>query len=364
VASFNRRTYEDEPLRYTSKTADATLVYVLEQDAEGDAVPTLDEVEAKKKELLGYTKFPPSSGVTPDDARLVRIPPMAHPEAPNLFVSSLSVMPVRDTPAFLEADADPDEWLEAPSLPKTVLWDSYVFTITFQTRPYAIIRDESIVKTAGTWYGKDNDDPIDYHYYPEWYRYTEFIPGTREDVAKAKRGKRQYVTSEGPPPAPTKIHGREYPGLVTMPLPNSTLTVIWYEVPLRYVFSSSSYLEKYRYHINQNTWEDYPPGALLFKGYTIQPYTPPFADLDPAWATDVFAAQKMCDIKMEFLVTDRPLSLAPTTPPPLKNYIMGGWNLEPEFGTRKFYYVQDDLTKVPNFFSVDFPLLFQDPDVS
>jgi hypothetical protein len=43
---------------------------------------------------------------------------------------------------------------------------------------------------------------------------------------------------------------------------------------------------------------------------------------------------------------------------------MGGWNLEPDPATRRFYYVSTKTGGVPNFFSIPFELLFQDPDAT
>jgi hypothetical protein len=157
-----------------------------------------------------------------------------------------------------------------------------------------------------------------------------------------------------------------------MPLPNETIKIIWYRVPYRYVKSANSYLNRFRFRVNQKAWENYGPGELLYAGYTPRRFSPPIVGLDPAWESGVFSTEKLCDITLEFIRTSREAETIPsTTLPPYsdtnRSWVMAGHNLLPHFRDRKFYYASvnnaDPTKQFPMFLSFPLELLFVDPDV-
>jgi len=361
MASLNRRTYGGEGSdKLTAESAACSEVYCLEADADSTDPPTALDVRETVQYFLGDTAFESFDG------QIQRTLPLAHPIYPNMVADSVNVVPVGGDKFSWEV-TDPDETLEAPP-PKTyVLWEAYEFTVNYSPVPYALIRDENIQRTEGQWTDTDGT-PKSYFYWTEWWRYTDQEVKSRDEIIKAKYGKMKYRSASGNVNAP-------YTSLAMMPLPNDSLFVTWYRVPYRYVKSTNSYLRRFRYRVNQFTWEGYNPGELLFKGYTPRRFAPPLAGADPAWeSTSIASTEKLCDIVLEFIVTRRTgTDLPAMTNPPYSNvngnWILAGHNLMPYFRDRKFYYVScepkapDSSKEFPHWTSFPVELLFTDPDV-
>jgi hypothetical protein len=357
VASFNRRTYGGEGQeQFTIESADAQEVYFLEADEDDAVPPTWDELQDKIKEVLGTTAFEPQAG------QLSRTPPMAHPVYPNLTAYRVRVRPVAgDT--FSAEEFDDANFLEAPPPDTYPLWDSYEFTIDFAPRPYAIVKDESIMRQRDTW-TDETGAKLRYSFFPEWVRYTDAEILPRDDILKAKYGEMVFRA-----PGAT-VDKTPYVGIPFFPLPNDTLKLTWVAVPYRYITSPFSYIRRFRYCINQKAWEGWEPGSILYKGYSARRYSPPLAGLDPNWSVGVISTEKLCDITFEFIVTRRTVTNPPASVAN-DNWVVGGHNCLPRIQDRKFYYVSsrdrdspDDQTKwFPQYKSFAIELLFQDPDV-
>jgi hypothetical protein len=351
VASFNRDTDYEEDMADTAKSVTAKLVYRLEPDDDDPAPITADDLEAKRKELYGWTEY------NVGDGSLNRVPPMAHPERQNLFVTGVGIRPIMNEPEATRGPSDPADLLEAPALPVSVVWQSYRFELTFGNLPYAVLPNAKIQPAqTGTYYDEDGT-LVNYDYFPEWLRYVDerFMP--RNEILKWKYGEVIFRSTTSPP------NGRKYPGLARMPMPNDDLLLIWCQVPRRYITSANSFLRKYKNRVNQTAFLGYPPGALLYETFTIDQYTAPWQQVDPTWGTGIQAAAKFVDVGLKIAVTLRDAT-SPPAAPANQNYIMGGWNLEPDPGTKRFYYVSTKSGSVPNFFSIPFELLFQDPDAT
>lgn len=369
MATFKQRTYDaPDELEATTESGTKTELWRLEADSDSPALPTLADVHDKIEEILGSTGFPVST-VRPGG--IDRVLPRACASYQNMYAYNVKVAPVRDTDSYEVKVADPLELLEAPPLPHYVQWNAWDFTIKFAPRPYALVSDNSIGPIA---YAAYADDGTTYGaaYYPEWLRYTDIrVEPRSDDLLKAKAAKMAFMTGDGSPP-----NGRFYQGLATMPLGLDNVFVDWYAVPYRYVRSAASLLRRFKYRVNQDEWEGYQPGELLYKGFSVKRYSPPMAETDPDWGGEfstVFSSEKLCNITLEMVscagrVTTNPpayVDLGGTVPN--RNWIIGGHNALPNFRDRLFYYTPvvdaDPALRFPSYLSVPFHRLFQDPDV-
>jgi len=360
MASLNRRTYGGEGGdKMTAESAFCTEVYRLEDDDDSPDAPTAADVRATVQYFLGDTAFESFDG------QIQRTLPLAHPVYPNLVADSVNIAPVQGDD-FVAEVTDPDDVLEAQPPAKRIIWHSYEFTVNFAPVPYAMVRDERILKTESAWY--DFSGVLQpFFYVNEWVRYTDLEVRPREEFIKAKQGQMKFRTAANKPNAP-------YPGVSSMPLPNDSIMLTWYRVPYRYVKSANSYLRRYRFCVNQFAWEGFDAGELLYKGFTVRRYSPPIVGLDEKWDVGVTSTEKLCDITIEFIATDRAATDPPaTTDPPYsdtnRNWVMNGFNLAPYWRNRKYYYVSmvakppDFPDEVPMFRSFPVEILFTDPDV-
>lgn len=340
---------------FTEDSAQAELSYMLEADAEDPIPPTLDDVRNKIKELTGYTN-PQSIGGLIDRAL-----PMAHPIYQNLVVTNCRVTPVQYEPLFDVEEADPDGVMEAVPLPDAIRWYSWRFDLTFGPRPYPMFGNSFVIEDDGQW--TDPDGVIQpYTYFNEWDRYTTWTRVPKEEYVKARIGSVKFRRQGGAAP-----DGKPYSDFPRLLLPDDVLIVKWWRVPYRYIRSAESYLIRFRNHVNQFAWEDFPPGCVLYRGFKETRVNPPFAELDPDWGgLGVFATNPLCDIELEFWTTSRRTTDAPT--PANANFIAGGFNAFPSYyHQNKFFYASSDnavaASQTPFFRSFPLEILFTDPDL-
>jgi hypothetical protein len=334
------------------ESASASEIYFLEADADDTLDPDMDEVHNKILEILGTTRTDVGVG------RLERGMPHAHPEYPNMMAHSVKVSGVPDD-LFTRTEIDPADMRESPpTRPDYPLWQSYEFQINYSPRPFAVITDEILDLEIGEaeWVDEDNVHHP-FTFWPEWLRFTntEYLP--RNDILKCKWGEMKFVA-----PGEVPVDGTPYVATHYLPLPNDTLRMTWYQVPYRYITSSNSYIRRFRNRINQFDWYGYPPGSLLYAGYTVKFYSPPLAGIDPNWGgAGVTSTAKLCDVTFEFILTRRTIAVA--VPAPANgNHIALGHNLLPRIQNRKYYYVVSSPGLVPSYLSYPAESLFLDPD--
>jgi len=335
-------------------------------------MPTLDQVQDTIKELLGftYTGADASGPGGPGAGGLERFLPAAHPIFQNFVVSNVRVEPVRDEARFTVEVPDPDDLLEAKPLSPAIAWGSWKFDVTFMPRPYPMISDLIMGWKTDDWYD-DTGALKAIQYVEEWKRFCVFQTAPREEYARAKLGDAmRFVTGSGAKPGgPDVFSGNPYPAIVNVLLPDDVLTVSWYNVPSRFVESVNSNLRKHRNRVNQKTWMGYDPGTVLYRSFKETRYASPFPKLDPNWGgAGVFATQRLTNLDLEFWVTRRTSPDLPATNPATENlnFVKAGWNLFPWFKDRNFYYAvsanADPMKCYPMFRSVNFGLIFRDPD--
>jgi len=156
-------------------------------------------------------------------------------------------------------------------------------------------------------------------------------------------------------------------------------------VPYRYVTSSNSYIaggpnRNWRGRVNQNPWWNWPAGSLLYMGYEVKKYSPPFNDIGtyPSYLPingslsnvgSIIGYERLCDIELTFLLTQRYMSGSLGASITNGNYVAAGHNLLMNLADGKFYYAtRPDLTGTnsvqnpPAWFSFPAEVLFTDPD--
>lgn len=256
---------------------------------------------------------------------------------------------------------------QVESMPGYANYENWQLDIKFAQRPYAILEDDDVEINTLSWFPPppDADLPVSLTYAKEWIRYTSFDLFPQNDNVSGVQGQSLFQTQSTAEP-----HGKQFQGMPRIFLPNQVVTFSWYQVPLRYILSPNSYLEKYKGRINQFAWYEYgsghmfSAGSLLYMGWKPKIYSSPVAQL-MNWQTGDLTTWKYADIELYFLVTKRTGVDVPTTTA-RANYLAKGHNLNPYFPTRLFYYTVYNsalnANQAPYWFSVPFEILWTDPD--
>jgi hypothetical protein len=343
------------------------MTFYLEADEDDPIDPTLDEVKDAALECIGWTNTVPTAGA------LERHLPLCHPIYPNLVAYNVRITPVEDQADFEVTEADPVGERGAPPIhPDQVNWRIWRFDVSFAPRPYRIIADALLSRQDDEWYDEDGN-LTSFSHWQEHYRYCDYLFTPRAEYMKARAGQFKFRTAGGG--APNNVPYTDFPRVL---LPDDVLTIRWHMVPQRYILSSNSYLRRFRNYINQKEFSlgysaspPYPVGSMLYLGYKDRPYTHPFAVLDEDWGgPDVYSAEKLVDIDLEFLITRREVTDPPVPSNP--NWLSQGWNAfaNMRYGVASsgggFYYVSADgagaSEEYPFFLSAPLELLFVDPD--
>ena len=307
------------------------------------------------------------------DGRLSRTLPLANPMFPYQYVSTINT--IRGIGSYQLVEADPD--LETTTLPKVALYETYLYTVEFTPRPYALLEDIDIDVITDGYYDADGNIHS-YTYATEYYRYTVIDVMSKEEAITATQGMMVFRTQSGtqpgngpngnPPPAQFGAQPRIF-------MPNQILKILWMQVPYRYITSPNSWISTLVGTINQLKILDYLPGQLLFIGYTPKPYTPPVPDLvvNEFGAGTGYSTERLMDIELLFSLTSRVVTDAPVGLPN-KNTVAAFQNAFPWFGLqagqkgRKFYFGSlaghdnDPSFWAPVFSSMPHSVLFTDPD--
>ena len=354
-------------------------------------------------DILGTTAYA-SSG----NGKLNRTPPVADPVYPWLYAFSIQAI-VGKGGQFVVTDPAYDN-LQIQAIAQFALFPAYVFMIEFRPRPYAILLDEDITQyTAGSTYASvyyptlDNgtstfcfaqgnstyalsSPQTNWFFVDEWNRYTDFDLQSTENYVSSQVGSGKFVTSgimarQGLPDA-NNAQPMIAPRIF---LPDEVLELIWYQVPLRLITSPASYLRRWRGRVNQNalSWPSgvYTPGSVLYVNFKQKKYQPPVPNQvqnqfgDPT----TFSTEKLCDITMRFLLTNRYVPDIPATAPANRNCVLGavdpntglwngGHNALPWLTDRQFHFSvgnvaagSSTMSYVP-FQSAPLELLFTDCD--
>src|SRR5262245_5541547 len=288
----------------------------------------VEALEEAIEALLG------STGLDPTDGRLVRVPPMAHPQFPWLVCNNIQNIQGLGEVEFVDGAAD----LEVPAIPTFGRYPQYRLTTEWGPRPYPILQDSSIGLFSDVWYDEDDvDQPIEYA--NEWERYTDIEVLPIDAYVEGRQGQMCFRPAEGQMPGTATGTRQGYGAAPRMYLPDSVVKIRWSQVPYRYISSPQSYLRLYKATVNQMTFNcqrfSWGPGELLYQGYATTRFTPALPDKD-IWAPGLYSTEKLADIELTFLETKR--KGQPSITPANRNWIAAGHNVLPWLPKRKFWY--------------------------
>ncbi len=322
-----------------------------------------------------------TTGTRPTDGRIQRKLPVRHPLYQWLFADSVSYQGVGSQYATVTPSAGPGSAI----IPQVPVFETYKVRVQYGPRHYNCWQDKDISVFDSVFYDKAGG-ALNFRYATEWYRFTSFEHYPTNNFLQAQQG--QMVFRAAGPGGAVAPNGTVFQDAPKLYMPDSVLKVRWYQVPYRYLTSKNSFLVRFVGHINQNrfgypakgnTLEPYAPGSLLYHGATpLQVYTPPVPDEGILAFNfgDGFKKSKLCDLELTFSYTARKLGTSTANVPDFssvnRNWIVGGWNLQAWFTTRKFYYVSSFDPAAPNdqskwfppYNSFPFELLFTDPDIA
>jgi hypothetical protein len=339
-------------------------------------------VQYAVQDILGYT-YPFATnkpGQSPANQSMSRLIPTTHPKFPYMYASKIaSFVGQGVSRAIRQTGSAPSN----PSIGYRPIADyevylgenAYEVGVEFTSRPYPILQDGSFSPALnGQWFTK-NGSQNNFTYSPEWVRYVDYDFFPQENTIQGQTGQLNLVISgntDGFVP---------FTSPPWMWLPDQILKVRWFQVPWRYITSTNSYIaggpnRNWRGRINQNAWWNWPAGSLLYLGYNVTKYTPPTNDIqslptgDPNFASSINYA-RLCDIELNFLLTNRYQSGSLGATITNKNYVAAGHNLLPNLADNNFYYAVRSVTTPPQTVQtapawLSFPLeaLFSDPDVA
>lgn len=321
---------------------------------------------------------------------LQRTLPYSHPLLPFWYARNISSIKGVGgggvQPQISEDTTDLPITQEVPAIPSTTdgksywgLYPEYQYIIDFGPFPYAVVSDGVVQSNVSIGAAYDDVGTIySFGYAPEWIRYTNWIPDPRFESISYQYGVMKFRVNGNPSP---NANNQPFGGFPKVFLPNQLIKFYWYQVPMRYIISAYSYLNRFVGRINQNNWYNWSQGTLLYLGYKPGVYTPPVPKAQPVYqrdaadnliATNAFSTEKLVDLEMSFLWTTRTSLDAPNSNSLInKNFIALGHNLLPWFSDRKFHYASTDdgnlpytATQFPSWLSVPFELLFTDPDTT
>ncbi len=236
-----------------------------------------------------------------------------------------------------------DDTLEVPSVDEFPEYPGWFVDVEFKQRGFPVLQDTSISQlyapstapsTPGIYYPTDDNgtqQPQSFYYCNEWARFTDWDFEDTDDYLTAQQGQVAFC-SDG---SVAGINNTQFAGSTRIYLPNQIYYLNWRMVPVRLLTSPSSFFKRWKGRVNQN-WlyfpgGTFPPGSLMFLGQKHKLYTPPVQGLvqNPynGGATNTFTVNKLCDIQMRFLKTDRyvpdPPTLSTIITNPSRNIVVG-----------------------------------------
>jgi len=332
-------------------------------------------------DVLGYTNPTGNGG----SQALNRLLPVTHPKCPYLYGNRITSLigkgsgnAVRVSPVQPSNPA-----IGANPIAQFFQYQQYEIGVDFASRPYPILTNAAFSAIqSGSWAKKDGTTET-FTYATEWSRYTDYDYFPQDNTIQGQQGNMSLVTTG------TATDSVPFTSPPWMWLPDQILKVKWYQVPYRFITSSNSYIaggpnRNWRGRVNQNAWWNWPAGSLLYMGYSVHKYTPPFNDVDtyPTYTSvgdgamtvlgDLVNYSRLCDIELTFLYTNRYRSGSLGGTITNGNYIPQGHNLLPNLGDNKFYYAvrnpkgatTGDRNNPPAWYSFPVEALFSDPDAA
>ncbi len=396
VQFVNRDAY-DAPIEQADSVAPQQIAYAVDNGKRtGDyEMQGGDDLIDRIRQIIGYNKIADpndvdtlNNGATP--GCINRYVPQVHPEDPSLFASSISLVGFgRNTEQLSRATYQPTTGgiSVAPSsiAPRFAAYPKYLAKVEFALRPYHPLTNANVGVDVGRWTNEDGD-LVDFVYCNEYDRFVEIDEKFDPKIVTATQGQIVFRTHDSSRP-----DGAAFAGQPRIPYPETTIRMMWHQVPYHYISSRNSFLKRFALRVNQLPWtvQDYffEPGELLYLGFDYVRYTPPFpvseqlgnvlVGIFPV-AINAPSLEKWANITLNFSYAPR-TSASPVPVMNNKNWIAAGHNLLPWFGPgnsntgrRGFHYAcsfdptdrDDRRAWQPVYESAPLQVLFTDPDFS
>jgi hypothetical protein len=358
----------------------STIDYIVQdQDSQGQSFVSTTDLANIWTKVLGDVDL---NNQMPGDGRIKRINPMSHPMFPYWYATSIkSLIGVGEwkfNPSLLLPRGGSSR---ARQFPNFALYKRYRAVVEFAPSPFAILEDSYIRMNSAQWCHPDGSFVL-YKYATERLRNTWYTMKNQFTPVTLPLG--NFVFDDTDP----NIAGKPFLASIKKFVPNSIMSFYWSRVPFRYVASPYSYLRKFVGMINQGTFAPggfvggvLDPGQLLYLGYQPTMYNPPVPKSAP-WAPGTFSTEKLCDLELEFYLTNRYCSTVPglannsSQLTANENWIASGHNLQPSHLDNYFHYVAignpvdvpgiskavPAAKRFPAWQSFPIELLFTDPD--
>lgn len=321
------------------------------------------------------------------DGRIQRSLPRCHPQMPFLTIGSINAVG-HGKPSIVGALVNKD--FQPPRMADSfALYPEYRVECEFVQHDYQMLDDSQIYVQTDRTYDRGGNE-MTALYVNEYDRFITVDEKHDAKIITATQGQLKFVTGKGQKGGASPPHGAAFAGTPRIPFPETILTILWHQVPYRYVASRNSFFKRLANHVNQAFWAfdkyQFDPGELLYLGFSYRRWTPPFPnfDLNPALGQNSqrLALEKWVDVTLTFAAVTTRIN---PDPPQLPNtnwmpVAAAGHNLLPWFGpqnsglapgARPYYYVcsfNPAAVDDPNFWaplydSALLQMLFMDPDV-
>ncbi len=350
----------------------AVMQFILQHDSTTGYTPVTISDTALNNVLVDILDST-ISGVASSDGHIQRNMPLAHPIWNWLYATQVSNI----TGMGENVLTTQDNILDVPCNPQFALYTSYKITVDFEPRSYTVMTNDLIdIIIIDAYNLAGVNHPITLA--TEWLRYTDYTISPSSESVTMQTGQMIFNSS-------STANEAKYDAMPRLFLPDSVITYVWHGVPARLITSQNSYINSsLRGRVNQNAFPPDSPntpndivhqfsaGSLLYVNYKPIFYTPISPGFNPVSGVYDVIDSKLCDIEFSFLYTNRqlPSGETPAIAPTNNNYIVGGHNLQPWAGDRRFHYAMTGKSEgtfvlpggIPSFYSFPFELLFQDCD--
>lgn len=283
--------------------------------------------------------------------RLNRTIPLCHPDYPWLFASSVEVVGRghRDKLGNTGGNVLADVGLEAPPI-TTKGWRhvKYQLEVTFEPRPYTVVKNANVVPTGLSYYHTDGTVVMGTDS-QEYLRYTDEESRSNPQLVSFTQGNTVFRTGSGGTPGSSGSNEPAvFAGTPWVELPDGEFRVVWFAVPYSVYSDRTQPMWKFISHVNQQPFWGWPAGALRYIGPEARKYTPTF----PFYAqiggglggtlgggTLAFSSEKLCDVVFNFRFTMREATDPPNLAAANGSWVATGHNAMPWHLDRLFHTV-------------------------
>lgn len=383
---LNRGSTSESSVGFAVDSARGEGVYILIN-------PTKADLQNLPMELLGGVDLRPISNAgqqSQQPSHIRRYLPKRHPIYDSMVFTAITGVRgvgTKDNPQPGTVDVN------LGNVQGFILWPQYEVGVEYApASTYGNLKPDPFIKTTQATYYNYLGTTVSYNYTNEWIRYTTWAESPSGDVVTSKFGQMKFTTGSGGAPGSSSPEtAAQYQGTPYQTLPDSIFKIKWQQVPLSFLTSPFSYIRNCPLGvINQSSFFDpngdgatmFPAGSLQYMGYSYRDYTPPIPASLGSFAYVGLGSDtsRLCDIDFTFKRTTRQrfardLPTANQVGADVnQNWIIGGFNLQPQLATPNSYYYTHSIDQTPggdvnnkakwfpHHNSFPFQLFFTNPD--